>query len=65
MPPILSKEEMDAVDSGDESDDEPMSKEMLEDIRDGSQSCPNVNRREERYKYVVVLSRDNHNRKER
>ena len=36
--------------SGDESDDEPMSMEILEDIRDGSQSHPNVNRREARYK---------------
>ena len=44
MPPILSKEEMDVMDSGDKSDDEPMSMEMLEDIRDGSQSHPNVNR---------------------
>ena len=37
---------MDAMDSGDESDHEPVSSEMLEDIRDGSQSHPNVNRRE-------------------
>ena len=36
--------------NGDESDDEPMSTEMLEDIRDGSQSHPNVNRIEARYK---------------
>ena len=34
----------------DESDDEPMSTETLEDIRDGSQSHPNVNRIEARYK---------------
>ena len=38
------------MDSGDESDDEPMSTEMLKDIRDVSQSHPNVNRREARYK---------------
>ena len=38
------------MDSGDKSDDEPMSTEMLEDIRDGSQSHPNVNRTEARYK---------------
>ena len=36
---------MDAMDSGDESDDEPMSTEMLEDISDGIQSHPNVNKR--------------------
>ena len=52
------------MDSGDESNDEPMSTEMLEDIRDGSQSNPNVNRREARYKYVIILSRDNKNGKE-
>ena len=38
------------MDYGDESDDENMSTKMLEDIRDGSQSHPNVNRREARYK---------------
>ena len=41
---------MDLIDSGDESDDEPMSKDMLEDIRDGSKYHPSVNRREARYK---------------
>ena len=34
---------MDEMDSGDESDDEPMSTEMLEDIPDGSQNHPSVN----------------------
>ena len=36
MPPLLSSEETDALDSGNKSDDEPMSTEMLEDICDGS-----------------------------
>ena len=36
--------------SGNESDAEPMSTEMLEDIHDGSQSHPRVNMRETRYK---------------
>ena len=36
--------------SGDESDGEPTPTEMLEDIRDGSQSRPIVNRREAWYK---------------
>ena len=36
MPPLLSKEEMDTMDSRDESEDEPVSTEMLKDIRDGS-----------------------------
>ena len=38
------------MDSRNESDDNPMSTEMLEDIRDGIQSHMNVNRREARYK---------------
>ena len=38
------------MDSDNESDDEPISMDMSEDIRDGSQSHPNVNRRESRYK---------------
>ena len=45
MPPLLRKEEMDTMYSGDESDDDPMSTEMLEDICDRRQSHPNVNRR--------------------
>ena len=36
--------------SGDESDDEPMSTKMLEDIQDGSQSHSSVNMLEARYK---------------
>ena len=44
MPPLLIKKDMYAMDSGDELDHDPMSKEILEDISDGSQSYPNVNR---------------------
>ena len=36
--------------SCDESDHDLISTEMLEEIRDGSQTHPNVNRRETRYK---------------
>ena len=50
MPPLLSVEETNALDYANESDDKPLSMEMLEDIRDGSQSHTNVNRREARYK---------------
>ena len=35
---------------GDESDSEPMSMDMLEDIRDGIQSHPSINLREAHYK---------------
>ena len=38
------------MDSGDESDDDPIFMEILEDIRDGSQSHPGFNKREDRYK---------------
>ena len=37
---------MDAINSGNESDHDLISTEMLEDIRDGSQTHPNVNIRE-------------------
>ena len=52
IPPLLSKEEMGAMDYEDESDDDPMSTEMLEDILDGSQSRPNMNRRKASYKIL-------------
>ena len=50
MPPLISEEEMDAISLGDESDAEPMSTYMLEDIRDFGQPNLSVNRRETRYK---------------
>ena len=37
MPPLISKEEMDTMDSGDESEDGPMSMDLSEDI--GKESC--------------------------
>ena len=50
MPPLLSEEENDAMDYGDESDHDLISTEILEKNRDGSQSHPKVNRRETHYK---------------
>ena len=50
VPPLLSKEEMDAMDSGNESNHDLISMEMLEDICDGSQSHMNVKQIEARYK---------------
>ena len=41
---------MDAMDSGDESDHDLISIEMLEDICDGSQSHPDINKTESCYK---------------
>ena len=50
MPPLMSEEEIDAMDSDDESDNNNISTEILEDIRDKIQSHTNVNRREVSYK---------------
>ena len=41
---------MGEISSGDESDAGPMSTDILEDICDGSQSHPSINRREGHYK---------------
>ena len=45
MTPLIIKEEMDAMDSVYESEDEHMTTEMLGDIHDGNQSHSSVNRR--------------------
>ena len=47
---MMSKQDMEDINSGDESYHDLISTEMLEDICDGSQTHPNVNRREARYK---------------
>ena len=57
MPPLLSKEKIDAMDSGDELDHDLISTEMLEDICDGSQSHPNINQREALYKIRDCIRR--------
>ena len=47
---MMSEQDMENLDSSDESDHDLISTEMLEDIRDGSQTHTNVNRREASYK---------------
>ena len=47
---MMSKQDMENINSSDESDRDLISTEMLEDICDRSQTHPNVNRREARYK---------------
>ena len=47
---MMSEQDMDAINSDDESDHDLISTEILENIRDRSQTHPNVNRREARYK---------------
>ena len=42
---MMSEHDMDAINSGDESDHDLISTEILEDICDGSQTHPNTNRR--------------------
>ena len=50
MPPLLSIEKTNALNSRDESDHEPISKNILDNVSERSQSHPNVNRGESRYK---------------
>ena len=47
---MMSEQDMDAMNSGDESDHDLISTDVLEDICDGRQTHPNVTRREARYK---------------
>ena len=63
MPPLISKEEIDAIDSGGESEDEHMSTEILEDIYDSIKYHPSVNRRESRYKICYCIKRRQRNGK--
>ena len=46
---MMSEQDMDAINSGDESDHDLISTEMLEDICDESQTHPTVNKREARF----------------
>ena len=62
---MMSKQDMDAINSGDESNHDLISTEMLQDICDGSQTHPNINRREKVIKYVIVLGKYNQNGQER
>ena len=56
---------MDAINSGDDSDHDIISAEMLEDIRDGSHTHKKNIRREYVINYVIVLGKSNWNGKER
>ena len=47
---MMNEQDMENNNSDDESDHDLISTEMLEDIRDGSQTHPNINRREACYK---------------
>ena len=47
---MMNKQDMKNINSGDESDHDLISTEMLKDICDGSETHLSVNRRESRYK---------------
>ena len=47
---MMSEQDMENLDSNEQSDHDLISTEMLEDICDGSQTHPNVDKREARYK---------------
>ena len=47
---MMSEQYMEDINSGDESDHDLISTDILEDIYDGNQTHLNVNRREARYK---------------
>ena len=46
---MMREQDMENLDSNEKSDHDIISTDMLEDIRDGSQTHPNVNKREARY----------------
>ena len=46
----MSEQDTENINSNDESDHDLIFMEMLEDIRDRSQTHPNINKRESRYK---------------
>ena len=52
---MMSKQDMENLNSSDESDHDLISTDMLHDIRYGSQTHPNVNKREARYKICYCV----------
>ena len=53
---MMSEQDMENLDSNENSDHDLISTEMLEDIRDGSQTHPKVNKREACYKICDRVS---------
>ena len=47
---MMNKQDMENIDSNEKSDDDHISMETLHDIRDGSQTHPNFDKREARRK---------------
>ena len=57
LPPFISKDKMDEMSSVNKYDAKPMFMYMLEDICDGIQSHPSINRRESRYKIRNIIKK--------
>ena len=64
IPSLISKEEIYAMDSGDESNNDIISTDMIEDMRGGIKSHRNLNQRESRYKIRDSIRQYNWNGKE-
>ena len=64
MSPLMSEEEMDAMDSGEESDHELISTEMVEDIRVEVSLVLTLIKEKPFIKYVILIIQDNRNGKE-
>ena len=54
---MMNEQDMEDLDSNEKSDYELISMETLEDIRDGSQTHPTVNKREARYELLDCVRR--------
>ena len=54
---MMNKQDMENLDSNENSDHDLISTEILEDIRDGSQTHPTVNKREARYEICDRIRR--------
>ena len=59
MPPLIILEEIYAMSSGDKSDAEPISTDILEDISDSTQSLTSINRRKEHYNIFDHIKQSN------
>ena len=65
MSPLISEEELYAIDSCDESEYEPMYTEIFEDIRDGSQYYTSFTGEKHAIKCVIAINKLSWNGKER
>ena len=65
MPPLIIEEEIDAMDSGDESDHDLISMEMLESFVTEVSLLLALIKDKPVIKYVILLGKDNQNENER